>query len=58
MLRKAPPPADGFVKGHALLIGVARSPHVNPQLPVVLDDVAALEALLTDPPHCGSGPRR
>jgi hypothetical protein len=50
---KAPPPTDGFAKGHALLIGVAHYPHVQPQLPVVLDDVAALEVLLTDPARCG-----
>ncbi len=50
---KAPPPTDGFAKGHALLIGVAHYPYVQPQLPVVLDDVAALEALLTDPARCG-----
>jgi hypothetical protein len=50
---KAPPLVDGFAKGHALLIGVAHYPFVNPQLPVVLDDVAALAALLTDPARCG-----
>lgn len=50
---KAPPPGDGFAKGHALLIGVAHYPYVKPQLPVVLDDVAALEVLLTDPARCG-----
>lgn len=50
---KTPPPGDRFAKGLALLIGVAHYPSVNPQLPVVLDDVAALKALLTDPARCG-----
>lgn len=50
---KAPPSGDGFARGHALLIGVAHYPYVKPHLPVVLDDVAALASLLTDPARCG-----
>lgn len=54
--QKFPPPETSFAHGHALLIGVAHYPHIESHLPVVIDDVAALAALLTDPARGGYRP--
>ena len=51
-------PASGFAHGHALLIGVAHYSAVRPHLPVVVEDVTALAALLTDPARCGYRPHQ
>jgi hypothetical protein len=48
-----PPPSGAFEGGHALLVGVANYPRVNPLPETVLDDARDLRALLTDPATCG-----
>ena len=47
------PPAGTFAHGHALLIGVANYPNLNPLGETVLNDVHDLHALLIDPATCG-----
>jgi hypothetical protein len=47
------PPSGTFEGGHALLVGVANYPRVNPLPETVLDDARDLRALLTDPATCG-----
>ena len=49
-------PSGTFEHGHALVIGVANYPRVNPLPETVLDDARDLRALLTDPAACGYPP--
>ena len=50
------PPSGTFEHGHALVVGVANYPRVNPLPETVLDDARDLRALLTDPAACGYPP--
>ncbi|MCP4284682.1 MAG: TIR domain-containing protein, partial [Gammaproteobacteria bacterium] len=51
--REQVPSTDGFTQGHALIIGIANYPQLNPLPGVVLNDARDLSALLTDPNTCG-----
>jgi len=51
-----PPPSGVFEQGHALIIGVANYPRVNPLPETVLNDARDLRGLLTDPSTCGYPP--
>lgn len=54
--RLSPPPSGVFEQGHALVIGVANYPRVNPLPESVLNDARDLHALLTDSSTCGYPP--
>ena len=51
-----PRPSGDFARGHALIIGVANYPRVNPLPETILNDARDLRALLTDPSACGYPP--
>jgi len=50
---RLPPPTGLFEHGHAVLIGVANYPNVNPLPEIVLDDARDLHNLLNDTTRCG-----
>lgn len=49
----APPPTGRFEQGHALVIGVANYPNVNPLPETILNDARDIRDLLTDNGRCG-----
>lgn len=55
-LRLPPPRSGTFKQGHALVIGVANYPRINPLPEIVLNDARDLRTLLTDPVTCSYPP--
>ncbi|MBB3290388.1 MULTISPECIES: caspase family protein [unclassified Rhizobium] len=47
---------DGFIEGHALLIGIAAYPQVRALPSAVINDVREMKSVLTSATHCGYDP--
>lgn len=54
--QQAPPSSGVFKQGHALVIGIANYPGVNPLPETILNDARDLREVLTDSTRCGYPP--